>query len=515
MRLTRLSEDFIPDSDAGGWLSRYPDAYIHFTRVQKLGVNPSAHKLHRDVNGIYFYPASWFLSGAAKPEQYGINMPYYYLVEINRSSNGVILNTITIDEVRSIAKRNGWSAPLEEAIADPTKLISAMGGQSGHKTRELVKQGHAGALFYHVPDAMFHDPEKFGLDHKVNRTSMYRGVDYIEDTGEAIIHEHEPAQLVTLTPKAIANVIHFGEVSHNHHRGIRRRLATWFRENGFEVSFKNKVMTALKRADPYFKISYHYVEGNDRIAPSLIYEYYDKVDGRFTSSTLRLDDSWSKPVIYDSDKKIYVFDNIITTIRNWMSNAGEASANQLLWTKIRYDVDRVMNYSYMDDYRIGSLSGYIQGVVQMIPALKGAEVPKHITKDHLQHGAPSIPIELIRKVYVHWKTELSPEEIDRSNIVGELSTVIMRQMVGSRWDTEASRKERLDQSDEKYKAVLDEYQDQLQPRCEMSVFIDRLYAYMISYDKYRYEERVAKQEISDDEFKSTLDKFLAGTFFTR
>lgn len=508
MRFIRLNEDYMQDSNAGAWMTKHPDAYIHFTRTEKMGINPSASKLHRDIHGVYFYPVSWFTSGQYKPSQYGANMPYFYLVEIDRESNGVVLQDITKDEVLAIAQRNGWGDICQQTFNDPSLLVQEMGGQAARGVKEMVAAGHPGAILYQLPDAMFHYPKAFGLDKSPNRSKMFNGIDFIEDKGQGLIHEHEPMQLIVLNQKAIKRVIHFGETKHNHQRGLQKRLEKWLEARGFTIKYDKKVMHASKRREPYFKLQFAF--WNPNVAPRIDYEYYS-LEGRHIRSHLSLDDYWQKPIIYNSDRQVFEFDAIIQHVEKWLADAGEISDESLLWSKIRHDVDRVMEYSWIDGYRYGTFRAYLAAVCNWVEELKKVELPDPLPliTDIYKHGLPGVPTELVQMLYVNWKSPLGKEELRRSDLIGEFVSVVTKQMLGNRWDTE-SRKSSFDIYDPKTLNLIQDFRDQLFFRCDPKDFASLVKDDVVEYNLHRYQ-KIAGPDATEEDFRAALEKFVAGT----
>ena len=167
-------------------------------RVPKMGINPRS--MWQDPKGVYFYPVNWLLSGAERivsGNQYGLNYPYYYIVELNLDDpNGVNLGTMTWQDVETIARRNGWYDQMQEfrqlaADEQKTQLFS------------YSRPDLPGSFFWHYIDRMV-------KDGKMNWTSAYKGVSFIRDPGMSIIHSNEPDQVLVLNPRII-KIVDFGE----------------------------------------------------------------------------------------------------------------------------------------------------------------------------------------------------------------------------------------------------------------------------------------------------------------
>lgn len=65
MRYQEIINELIWDDShtAAQAARKYPNAWIHFSKIPKLGINP--RKGHRDPPGVYFYPCRWLLSDDA------------------------------------------------------------------------------------------------------------------------------------------------------------------------------------------------------------------------------------------------------------------------------------------------------------------------------------------------------------------------------------------------------------------------------------------------------------------
>lgn len=173
---------------------RHPDAFIHFTNVRKLGINPG--KRHSDAPGIYFYPCRWIIN----PEnlsgfQYGISMEHYYVARLKRGTRVVNLGTMTMIEARRLAEQGGWGAEFTRFVAEPTSLT-----RGGNNTTKPATRKKAGYLWYGGMDHLANDADG-GRAH--TWVSMLRGVDAIYDPGHGIVHPDEPAQLIVMRSNLI------------------------------------------------------------------------------------------------------------------------------------------------------------------------------------------------------------------------------------------------------------------------------------------------------------------------
>lgn len=251
MRLNDLFEsellteiDWYEKSPLIAVLQRYKDKWVHFSRgvpnrivpahfrspepgdarakqraarkdgdykVSKLGINPAGGltqdaqderkqwSSHHDASGVYFYPASFLLSGTERlksGQQYGTYMPYYYIADINFTPNGVDLGTVDWDRVEEIAERNGWFEPYREFFRlRPEERERKFFGRG--------KLDHPGWFLWNFVDRLVQDK-------KITWNKAFKGLDYIYDPGLSIIHSNEPHQIVVFNPKII-KVLDSGE----------------------------------------------------------------------------------------------------------------------------------------------------------------------------------------------------------------------------------------------------------------------------------------------------------------
>ena len=160
---------------------RYPNAWIHFSNVQKLGVNPQ--KTHRDPPGIYFYPVKWLFTDDPSLSQFGTEWPYYYIVKLNRAAKIINLGKIKAEEVVSIAQRNGWYAELQAIQADPAILTS----KDNPMEKRLLRK--PGGLFYATLDYLANVKGQSWL-------KMLHGYNGLFDPNFGIISKGEISQMV-------------------------------------------------------------------------------------------------------------------------------------------------------------------------------------------------------------------------------------------------------------------------------------------------------------------------------
>lgn len=204
---------------------RYPNAWIHFSNVPKLGIHPQ--RMHHDPPGIYFYPVKWLFGDDASLSQFATEYPYYYIVKLNRGAKIINLGRMKAEDVVSIAQQNGWYPALQALQADPSILAS----QSNPMEKKLLRK--PGGLFYAALDYLANVKGQSWL-------KMLRGYDGLYDPNFGIISKGEISQMVVFGRQNIT-VLAQGDNKNNTSKayaGIMKQVAT---ELGGRFAFKYKV----------------------------------------------------------------------------------------------------------------------------------------------------------------------------------------------------------------------------------------------------------------------------------
>ena len=166
-------------------------------RVPKLGINPKPTS-HRDPYGIYFYPVDFLLTGTESirdGQQYGLNMAYYFIVDINlHDPAGIVLNTVTWEQVEAIATRNGWIDKLQAFRALPPEQQKAA-------IASYAKLDIPGSVMWHFVERMAGYSDGSGNRNVWN--TCFRGISFLRDQNGSIIHKNEPDQILVLNPRVI------------------------------------------------------------------------------------------------------------------------------------------------------------------------------------------------------------------------------------------------------------------------------------------------------------------------
>ncbi|MFA5489921.1 MAG: hypothetical protein WC284_11990, partial [Candidimonas sp.] len=171
---------------AGQAVKRYPNKWIHFSNINKIGINPK--KSHHDPHGIYFYPCKWLLSeDHSIYGGYGTSMDYYFICDID-TSNCINLGNMTTKKAENIAKQNGWYDSYRKVVDE--NLFQYM-----RKVPSKNNLRKPGGMFYSVMDFLVNQND-FSDIPQYTWGQLLKGIDGLYDPGYGIIASQEPAQLV-------------------------------------------------------------------------------------------------------------------------------------------------------------------------------------------------------------------------------------------------------------------------------------------------------------------------------
>lgn len=288
-------------------IEKNPGCFVHFSKIDKLGVNPS--KQHRDPPGVYFYPGKWLFSDDASLSQFATEYEFYFLVRLRMGANFINLGTLTAANAKKIATRNGWIEDFNRLAADPKVLLALP--NVGHNPKVIKK---AGGLFYAVMDYLVNVEKKFRW------LQMLRGVSGLYDPGLSIIASGEPAQAVVFDASAI-EVIESGRNSDD----ISRTLAAAFQgvaqKVGGTFSYKRKIPTITIQKDGRFaEVGYDY--GNWRWITSYSKEGFLAVDiDRSYSHSTGDAESYASDMAFKIDRAFKQADNQPVKSGPWNSVA--------------------------------------------------------------------------------------------------------------------------------------------------------------------------------------------------
>lgn len=176
-------------------VKHYPRDWVHFSNINKLGINPQ--KQHKDPPGVYFYPCKWLAGDDASLSQFATESPYYYVVRIKKTKAVINLGTMTMDQVKVAAKASGWGDDLQRILLEPTLLNNA------HQPMEKRLLRKPGGFYYACLDYLANVEKRPWM-------SLLRGVGAIIDPGHGIVASGEPAQAVVID-RTLMTVLAQGE----------------------------------------------------------------------------------------------------------------------------------------------------------------------------------------------------------------------------------------------------------------------------------------------------------------
>lgn len=160
--------------------------YIHFSRQNKrLGVNTKSH--HGDPKGVYFYPVDWLLASRRfhAGDQWGTNMPYWFICDIDLSKPGLDLDTLTVEKARELGERNGWWDQFSE--------MSSFAAQPA--PGQISK-----ALWAYLKG--LNSASTIGNIKHMSWLRSLKGEAWIKDT-QGVVMIYEPSQVCVLDPRCM------------------------------------------------------------------------------------------------------------------------------------------------------------------------------------------------------------------------------------------------------------------------------------------------------------------------
>ena len=176
-------------------LEKYPTKFVHFSKVKKVGINPQS--IWSDPKGVYAYPVPWVLNyDMTHRQQYGFDFEYFFILDINTASNGIVLSKMTFAQLNQIAERNGWKQYLDSLHEQHGKYY--IKDKDGHTDSlpSYLKPDIAGSVFWHVCDAL-------NKNKSMLWSTSLKGIAYIYDDDNSIINDREPHQMLVLDPRIL------------------------------------------------------------------------------------------------------------------------------------------------------------------------------------------------------------------------------------------------------------------------------------------------------------------------
>lgn len=325
--------------------------YIHFTDLNKLGVNPK--KGHHDPYGIYFYPENFIIDqiNEGTDFQYGFSMKYYFICQVD-ISNFLNLNKIkNIDDINKIFKQAGYLDIF-------------------HKINFGDIKGRYDQKFWKVLDSLNVSPEKrTNLKNipqiKWNTFFSKLSYDGLIDN-KSVINGNEPEQIVVFNKKTI-KILESGE------NKISR--------NNF-----NQILDIIKEKLPTHSIKYKYVSKNNNVTTDFFID--DKIKIVFNHDI-------SNYTIY------YVKDSILKT---------ENVNFNIFGVKKEFFIEKIIYYisKYIDiaddvninDYFNDNFYHTLSNIIKFINPTKIFYDKNIITYQNFDYGFLKIVYDTIKKKFI-------------------------------------------------------------------------------------------------------------------
>lgn len=161
---------------------RGDDLWFHFSRVPKLGVNPSPS--HRDPYGIYMFPKRWVVNHDLAKNHAFFGMPYVFVLRIRPGARMLDLGAMTREQAVGVLTSMG--------LQDRVPLLDAPSRYGGTTV---------GAIFWQILD-QFLEPQR-GANGAWNALFRKAGFDGCIDPGTAAVHSNEPDQALVFSPTSL------------------------------------------------------------------------------------------------------------------------------------------------------------------------------------------------------------------------------------------------------------------------------------------------------------------------
>jgi hypothetical protein len=175
------------------------DVFVHFSSVQKIGVNPRT--TYKTPAGVYAYPIDYVLSKSVKKLPYGNEFSFIFVI---RAKDKILnLNEYTMQQYNLDKKKlYNYVVELIKNKNHPWSLEYYKNAVNAVKDSSKIKSP-GGYLWYLMWVCSDHNPAIW------NRILRYLGYNVVADYSEGIIHENEPTQAIFTTVKAFEVVEHF------------------------------------------------------------------------------------------------------------------------------------------------------------------------------------------------------------------------------------------------------------------------------------------------------------------
>lgn len=199
----------------------FPDAYVTFQDLLKLGVNTNSE--WDDPAGVYLYPVRELIQGKTKNKN-GLLIPWGYqrqhafivrstgnMLELQDYSPDQLDRDIAIVQRNFLKELTSFSNPFAERMHRVIHGDEDMETVFEERLLSWYERwgNHPGKCFWNMTREMsilvseHHSRSQRMVWHKMIRSCGYHGVC---DRGEGVIHQNEPAQAVILVPTAMTVV---------------------------------------------------------------------------------------------------------------------------------------------------------------------------------------------------------------------------------------------------------------------------------------------------------------------
>lgn len=178
-------------------------AYVSFTALDKLGVNPQSRHKTTPV-GIYAFPADYVLE-KTKGGKNMLNLPYAGDVEFANlfhvDGNMLMIRELSDADTEQLYQQLAeiWSKLTRWKLERSSNQIRTFVDEA--PTKAIVKDLPGGRFWYVTSKVAQLMAKKFKGNWIVQWNKLFRllGYDGIHDTGAGIIHENEPTQSLFFT----------------------------------------------------------------------------------------------------------------------------------------------------------------------------------------------------------------------------------------------------------------------------------------------------------------------------
>lgn len=247
--------------------SAVPNAFVSFTALDKLGINPRSK--YSTPIGIYAYPLSYVKDvvgeGHTNKLPFAGSQPYSNFFSLKDSATVIVSSDFTTNDLKPYVDK------LREKFGDSAVTKATEEYNDGAPYEDSPFGTLWGITFW------------LSAKHKnsaVAWNKMLRdlGIDAFVDMGYGTIHGAEPTQMVVLNPSAITNVDRIKNTGHREvanlkqelenvmRSGNRKEIAAWLLKLGasanFDIHPKVSLIVSLLDIEPdlakYFTISPEY-----------------------------------------------------------------------------------------------------------------------------------------------------------------------------------------------------------------------------------------------------------------